>query len=456
MLQSKTKGLTKDVADFIQNYTFENIPQEAIPLIKNAFIDTIGVALAGKDEECSKILLEVVKDEQAKGDSSIWGYSQKTSASLAALVNGTMSHALDFDDVNSKATQAHPSAALVPAIIAAAQEVDASGKDMILAYFVGFEVMAYIGKAITYNHYKIGWHGTATMGVLGCTAAASKLYKLSEEQIEDALGIAVSHMSGSRQNFGTMTKPFHAGNAARSGIFSSKLAQKGFTADRAILEAPLGLFALYLKEGEIKVKDSIGESFEITNTKLSIKQYPCCYGSHRAIDGTKILLQKFKFKPEQIEEIRVIAPKNGFTPLIHKLPQTGLAGKFSVEFPIAVMIYEGKVNVASFNTEEVLRPEIQEMMKKVVREEDESIEIKQSAIEEGHITVRIRLLDGTEFEEQIKMPKGAAEWPLSSDELKEKFLDCVSNSLSDKKAKELLNRLNYLESVESVKEISCF
>nr|WP_301286057.1 MmgE/PrpD family protein [Lysinibacillus endophyticus] len=450
------KQLTTSVAQYIATTQFQDIPAEAIQIIKNAFIDTIGVAFAGVKEESVQILWDFLQEEGGKENATVWGKSGlKSSATLTALANGTMAHALDFDDLNAKSTHAHPSASLVPAILAAGEEVNASGKELITAYFIGLEVMGYIGRILTYNHYHIGWHGTATNGVLGCTAAVASLYKLNVEQIENALGIAVSHVSGTRQNFGTMTKPFHAGKAAHSGITAAKLAKKGFTADRHSLEAPLGLFKLYVKDSEPYITKEIGERVELLETKLTLKKYPCCYGSHRAIDGTTRLLAH-GIDVEKIRNITVTGPVNAFAPLIHKRPKTGLEAKFSLEFPISLILLDQKLDISSFEDSTVLREDVQRLIQKIERREDPSIYVETSAIDEGYIEVAITLTDGNMISERVTHPKGSIENPLSTEEVVEKFIACVQTVLTQSEAEQFADELLRLESLDNLDGIRSF
>mgnify|MGYP001370608410 CR=1 FL=1 len=446
-------GLTRDVSEFVAGMAYERIPAQAIPIVKNAFIDTIAVAVAGSEEDCSRIVKEVAREEQAAQIASVWGAGWKTTAIHAALVNGTMSHALDYDDVNSRATLGHPSTAIVPAVVAVAEEVGASGKDMILAYFTGFEVMAYIGKVMSFRHYSRGFHGTATMGVLACTAAAGKLYGLSAEQMGHAFAIAVSHAAGVHRNYGTMTKPLHPGKAARDGIMAAKLAKKGFTGGADIFEAPKGLLEVY-GEGRPMTSEKIGDTVELLNTGLSVKKYPSCYCTHRSIDAIQELSVKHGITADQVARIHVKVPPGVLMPLIYSRPQKGLEGKFSMEYTVAAMLVDGKVNFASFTDEMVQRPEIQALIQKITKEEDPSIEVKAGGVEEGHVDVTVTLHDGTAYTHRIHNPKGSAEWPLTAEELKDKFMDCMQGNIETDRANRLYGFLAALEQAESARSLS--
>ncbi|MFQ5933470.1 MAG: MmgE/PrpD family protein, partial [Dehalococcoidia bacterium] len=222
-------NITESVADFILETRLDDVPGEAIIQAKRAILDTLGVALAGSREEPSRIVLEFVQERGGRATASIVGAGLRTDCLSAALVNGTMAHALDYDDVND-AMMGHPSAPLVPAVMALAQEVGASGERALEAFLVGFEVECKLGLAVGHSHYVKGWHATSTLGTMGAAASAAKLLGLDKRCTQMALGIAASMAGGMRQNFGTMTKPLHVGHAARSGLLAALLAQKGFTA----------------------------------------------------------------------------------------------------------------------------------------------------------------------------------------------------------------------------------
>lgn len=444
-------SLTKQIAQFIYDFEYDQIPEQAIRVIKNAFIDTIAVGIAGSNEDSSKIVKEFVKSEDSRGVSTIWNSYQKASPSYAALVNGAMSHALDFDDVNT-AVQGHPSTVIVPTVMAAAEEVGASGKSAILAYFVGFEVMAYAGKLVGVYSYHKGWHGTATLGVIGATATAGKLYGLNVEQLEHAIGIAVSNSSGVMQNFGTMTKPYHPGNAARAAIVSATLAKSGFTANRKIIEGSKGFIALYGDRKEPATTEKIGEKFELIETGIGVKKYACCYATHRSADAVLELLKETTINPEDIKAIHVRGPKGAFTPVIYTEPITGLEGKFSVELVIAAAFIDHKISLNTFTDCEVQRENVQRLLCKVTKSEDSSIPIKENGIMEGFIELTITLKK-EKLVKKISHPKGSAEWPLTQEELHEKFMDCTNNRLKQSTTSNVWEILDQLENQNELIEL---
>ena len=258
-------AITEQLAQLIAETTYEQLPASAVTQAKRALLDIIGVTLAGHGEAAGQIITAFVKDAGGHQEAAILGTSLYTSPALAALANGTLGHALDFDDVTFH-LRGHPSAPVVPAVLALGQALVASGKDVITAFVIGVEVEAKIGKAMTSAHLRRGWHPTATIGTLGAVAAAAKLFRLTGPQVQMALGIAASKAAGLRQNFGTMTKPLHAGEAARNGVEAAQLAQRGFTADPHILDSRFSFFNVFVGEGEFvpeTVIQEFGAPYEI-------------------------------------------------------------------------------------------------------------------------------------------------------------------------------------------------
>ncbi len=242
-------AITEQLAHLIAETTYAQLPANAVTQAKRALLDTIGVTLAGHGEEAGRLITAWVEDVGGCQEAAVLGTTLYTSPGLAALANGTLGHALDFDDVTEH-LRGHPSVPVTPVVLALGEAMGASGAEVITAFVVGVEVEAKIGKAMTSAHPRRGWHPTATIGPLGATAAAANLLGLTPAQVRMALGIAASKAAGLRQNFGTMTKPLHAGEAARSGVEAAQLAQRGFTADPQILEGRFGFFNTFVGSGE--------------------------------------------------------------------------------------------------------------------------------------------------------------------------------------------------------------
>ena len=221
--------LAHKIAERIHALRYEDVSALALEWTRHAFIDTVACTLAGMAEEAPHILMSVPGIAEAPGPSTIWATGRKTSVLDAALVNGTASHALDYDDV-AGVMGGHPSAMLVPSMIALGESLGLSGRELTLAYVVGYEAECRIARGVHFHHYDKGWHPTATLGIFGTVAAAARLLNLTIDQTAVALGLAASFASGLKANFGTMTKPLHVGHASRNGLFAAFMAQRGFTA----------------------------------------------------------------------------------------------------------------------------------------------------------------------------------------------------------------------------------
>jgi len=444
-------GATRDSAAWVARFAIGGAAPEVTTAAKAAVLDTTGVILAGTPEPVTRIVASVVAEDGSRPVADQLGGDLRTSAEGAALVNGTSGHALDYDDVNLS-VRGHPSIAVLPAAFAAAQSVGASGRALLEAYIAGVEVMAKLGRAMGPAHYRAGWHATSTLGTLGAAAAAGKLFGLEIPQLEHALAIAVSEASGCQQNFGTMTKPFHPGHAARCGVHAARLAGKGMTGDPTAIEGPLGFFAVF-SFGAAQLNglaDSLGRPFEFVSAGLSVKKYPCCFATHRAADGVLDLIRERDIRPEDVEAVTVTVPVGGRQPLIHDRPKTGLEGKFSMPYVMAAAVLDRRLVLDSFTDAAVRRPEAQALLQKVTTIEDPSMADAWNPTAQGHVVVTVRAA-GREHTRRIDHPRGSREIPLRHDELVEKFRDCAHRALA---ADAVERALSLLESVETVADVN--
>ena len=438
---------TEGIAQFIVNTTYEALPEEAIKFAKQGITDCLGAALAGCPELGSKLITEYVKKKHGAPESSIIAGRFKAPACEAALANGTMAHLLDYDDV-SIPFGGHPSVALLPAVLALGEKLGCSGKEALLAYIVGFEVATRIGLTCFARHYELGWHTTVTFGTIGATAAAAKLLKLDVDKSRVALGIGASLAGGLKRNFGTMTKPLHAGNAARNGIMAATLAQQGFTADGDIFDGP-GSFCYVLGGGAEfdldKTTQDLGQKFNICSS-LEIKPYPSCRGTHAGIDAAVQVKDKYSFQPDDITEVEYHVGSITSLACFHHQPQTGLEGKFSLEFCAALAFLEGKITLAQFTDEKVKDSAIQDLISKT------KIIVNPKLPKEAltPVEIKVKLKDGKVLLHKIKAAKGEPKNPLSQEELSAKFKDCASIALPPKEVDKLLRLASELELMKDI------
>lgn len=415
---------------FITETNYQNLPQEVVLTAKQAILDTMGVALAGWNEPAVEIAKKVYASQvnEHGGVSSLWGDSLKVECDKAAIINGTASHVLDYDDASSGVV-IHPSAPILSAVIPLAEKIGATGKEIITAYAVGTEVMVRIGQVMGIRHYSLGWHATDTLGTLGASAACSYLLHLNAEQCANAIAIAASMAGGLRKNFGSMTKPLHVGLSASHGIQAAELAKCDFTGNIEIF-GEHGFFTAFSGGAEQQELDyainaiRFGEPFDIL-TGLSVKKFPCCFGTHRFIQGTLDLREEHHLHLEDIQEIVLRAQSRSFLPLVHSRPVTGLQGKFSAEYTVLAAINDGDIGLSSFEDEKVQRRKIQELLPSVkLLELQETIQDKQSN-KLLPIEIQIRTKSGKTFDKTVLHAPGSLEKPLNEKEYREKWKSCL-------------------------------
>lgn len=420
-------SLTEHVVRFITGTPAESIPPEAISAAKRALLDTTGVTLAGVPEDGPTIVRELVSGH-GPGPVSILGSDQRALLLDAALATGTAAHALDYDDTTAP-LHGHPSAPLLPAVFAIAEERGRSGAALLDAFVVGFEVEARLGHAVDPSHYNHGWHATATAGTLGVAAAGARLLGLDAEHTAHALGIALSLAGGSRANFGSMTKPLHVGNAARGGLQAVLLAERGFTAAEESIGGPMGFLELFAPEGGSAPErlDPLGESWGIVDPGINVKRYPCCYGTHRAADGLFALIEAHDLRPDQVERIEVRVDIGGLAALIHPRPRDGLQGKFSMQYVLAAVLLDRELRLATFEDEAVFRPEAQRLIERIHTSEGAPPAEFPDAPKFAHLDVT--LADGGRLERSVDEAAGSASRPLSWDGLADKYRDAAARVL---------------------------
>src|SRR5688500_7944986 len=303
--------LALELAKRINALRYEEMPPEAVHWAKVGILDLIGVTLAGAGEDTTRIPRGVLLHGGASGSSLLFdGGATRVGALDAALINGTASHALDFDDCNNT-IGGHPTAPILPALFALADDVGASGREFIAAYVAGFETECKIAMGVHFYHYTHGWHPTATLGVFGSTAACAKLLKLPDDKTAIALAIAASLASGIKANFGTMVKPLHVGHCTRNGLFAALLARGGFTANAGAFEHKQGFFNVFNGEGnydEAKILPAWGKPLDIVKPGIAVKQYPCCGSTHSALDAMLGLVREHKPAVDDIERVDVWTP----------------------------------------------------------------------------------------------------------------------------------------------------
>ena len=457
-----TTGATERVASFIAATTLDALPAAAIPKAKKAIADTFAALLAGATSEVSQPLLRYVEASRAKGDVPILGTGRSTSPETAALVNGTFGHALDYDDVLSM-IPGHPSTVILPALLASFDDRPPGGRRFVEAYVLGVEVGGKIGLGMTNGHYQRGYHATGSLALFSALAALIKLHRVDVSAAQHAFGIAGSMASGLRRNFGTMTKPLHAGIAARSALTAWRLASCGFDAAPDILEAKAGLYAtLGVPESSADLTaERLGRPFVIDDPGLALKKFPCCYAMHRGMDGLLALRAKLGFDAESIEKVICRMPPGGMQVLTYPRPVTGLEGKFSLPYALAAGALEGGYSLWTFTDEAVRRPEIAALYAYIDAHEDPACRgddpdyDTHSSGSRGFVEVEVRLRDGRSERTRVDKAPGSPARELTWDELHRKFLDCAraSNRIAPPRAEEAFEKIQRLEELGDINEL---
>jgi 2-methylcitrate dehydratase PrpD len=421
-------SLATQIAERIHALRYEEIDASARDWAASAFVDTVGVTLAGIQEEGPTILRRVPGIAIAPGPALILGTSVETSVLDAALVNGTASHALDYDDVVGS-LGGHPSAMLVPALIPLAQMLGSSGQDVILAYVVGFETMCRIARGVHYHHYEKGWHPTATLGIFGTVAAASRLLSLPVDRTAIALGMAASFASGLKANFGTMTKPLHVGHAVRDGLFATLMAKEGFSANPAAFEHKQGFLEVFNGPGtyeEGRILNGWYDPIECGGAgDPGLKPYPCCGSTHPSIGRAIALVQQHQLVPDQIAHVQVMPHARRLPHTNNPDPRTPLAAKFSMQYCVARALTDRSVKLAHFEADAPFDPAIRALMQRIEAHPHRDMP------NDWGTEVIIETKDGARFASRLDdySSRGPAGEPMSHAELWSKFSDCAARSL---------------------------
>lgn len=442
-------ALTEELASFATSIQPDMIPEGVADVAKRAILDCLGCTLAGARTETAKLLL-VVLDEAGGGkpESTILGTTLRANSWWAALVNGTLAHALDYDDSHRVLT-GHPSAAVLPAALALAERVGATGRDLLAAYVAGAEVAIGLGAVMNPEHYARGWHATSTVGTIGAAAAGCRILGLAPHEAGVALAIAASLACGLQENFGTMTKPLHAGKAASNGVLSALLAAKGWTAGKGVLEAqPRGFLSLFgASNPPGAVVESLGNEFRLQG--MMFKKYPSCAATHPAIDAALAVRADPGFAPTEVEEVQCSINNLARQVLVYDHPATPLEAKFSLPYCVAVVLVHGKVGVDAFAPASLADARVQAMMGRVRK--ICAFEVARGTF--GPAEVEVRLRDGRVVRKRVEMARGE-DAPLEWDELIAKFEDCTSRTLPLDRVKEAVATVRRLEDLGDVRELT--
>lgn len=402
------------------------ITESAFTWSKHAVLDWLGVTIAGSREPLSEMLVADAMDEGAMGATHVIGRSECTTASQAALINGAASHALDYDDVHL-GMNGHPSAPVLPALFALAEQYQASGADVLTAFIAGYEAECLISAMIGSSHYDDGWHNTATIGTFGAAIASAKLLGLSAEQIAMSIGIASTQAAGLKSMFGTMCKPLHAGKAAMNGLLAARLASRGFTSRVDALECDQGFGATQSRGfAALPVRPDPHVPFAIEANLF--KYHAACYLTHSPIEAVAALGQEHQLKPDDIDQILLQVPQGHLKVCNIPDPETGLEIKFSLRHTAALALTGGDTAALETYSDTVAqRPELVALRQKVAV--TTKAFPRHSAAE-----VVIGLTNGTELKKAADVGEPAVDLEAQWGRLTHKFHSLVDPILGTEKA----------------------
>ena len=436
--------VTEKLARFAVETSYRSFPKPVIHQAKRCFLDLLGVALGGSRQPLGNILVKVVKDFGGKPQATVLGHGLKTNVMNAALVNGAIAHALDYDDTHIGSI-GHPSAPVVPAVLAVAEWKGLSGKSALEAFLLGFEVETRIGLGLGTKHYDRGWHTTSTFGRFGAAVAAGKLLGLSLEQMKQALGLAGTQAAGLRLVFGTMTKPFHPGKSAFDGVLSAILAQRGFTCTPNILEAKKGFVEVLGDHSKLEpMVKNLGKKYEVLND--TFKPHAACLLTHPTIDAIIDMRNKYHLRPEDIGEIQCDVARFCLDSAGQVEPRTGLAGKFSTYYCAALALAEGVAGEEMFTDRKVLDPKMVALRKKV-----KARVVPRFKDTEAKVTITTK--EGKKYSAYVDRPKGDPRNPPTDRELENKFRSLAAFALPKPKIDRLIRTLWNLEKIGNVRQL---
>lgn len=441
--------LSEEIAEYTVGLQFQDLPPGVVEASKTAVIDWLGSVLAGSNEQPAKMVASVVRRAGGMPQATLIGFNEKNSALNAALVNGTSCHILELDDLH-RSSILHPAAPIISAAVAAAEEREVSGRDLITAVVAGYEAGIRIAEAVTPSHYYY-WHTTATCGTFGATVAAAKIISLDIAGIINALGNAGSQAAGLWEFLkdGAMTKHLHPGKAALNGLLAVYLAEQGFTGAKQILEGDKGFFkataAEYFPE---RATDGLQREYRILDN--SYKVYPSCRHTHSSVD-LALKLASGGLEPMDISEILIKTYRHARDLVGGNDYETPYKAKFSLPYCLAAAIVDKKLDLNSFDFTVPPDPMIAELVSRCRVDVDP--ELEKLYPERWAAVIEVKLKNGRLIKDRTEFPRGDPENPASAEDMRNKFIQLSSLVWSSKKVNRTLELLGALENLERANTI---
>ena len=448
--------LATQFAERIHALRYEDLTPVAREWVGHAFIDTVGVTIAGVVEDGPQILMRM-PGMGAPGPCVVIGTDRRMGPLDATLVNGTASHVLDYDDMVGSLA-GHASAMLVPPLLALGEYLGSSGRDLAVAYVAGFETACRIGRGVHHHHYDKGWHPTSTLGIFGTVAATARLLNLTVDQTAAALGLAASLAGGLKSNFGTMTKSLHVGHGTRSGLFATLMVREGFTANPATFEHKQGFLEVFNGPGTYDASRMLGDwyaPFECDGPAgIGLKPYPCCGSTHPAIETVADLAKKYDIDPEQVVTLEVMPHSRRLPHTDNPDPQTSLGAKFSQQYCAARALVSRSAKLEHFEGDAPFDPVVRSLLQRTTARPHP--DWAADAPLQWGVEVVVTMKDGRRLVSRVDDYKkfGPGSRTMPREAMWEKFEDCAKRSLPRAQIAPLFEQLERIDRVENLTEVA--
>jgi 2-methylcitrate dehydratase PrpD len=443
---ARVEGLTRALAERARTLTFADIPDETRTWARQCVLDYIACGVAGASDELAGILVAELSEQGGRESATIFGRAARLPAASAALINGAASHALDFDDVNL-AMPGHPSVAILPALLALAEEYGSSGEAVLTAFVAGYELQCRVGRVLAPGHYDVlGFHATATIGSFGAAAACAHLLRLNGDQFGTALGIAGTQAAGLKSMFGTMCKPLHAGKASYHGLMGAKLAMRGFSSRLDIIECQQGFASTHSPDFHPERAAETPEHGWYIRSNL-FKYHAACYMVHSSIEATRKLREQFGVTPDRVDRVSVELEESCDRICNIPAPSTGLEAKFSLRLATAMGLAGIDTGCLSTYSEAVAGdPELVRLRDKV------SLDFR-TGIPNTFADVEVLLTDGTRLRARHDSGIAATDAADQGRRLEQKFAGLVEPVLGSQRCRALISGISSFDTLGDLREL---
>jgi 2-methylcitrate dehydratase PrpD len=449
------KSIAEKISAFVAETRLRNIPPPVREQATLHMLDGLATMLGGANETSSRILRTYFSAPPRNARATVVGAAGKFSAEQAALINGLQCHVLDYDDAQlatlpnrPAGQQTHPTAPVLAAALALAEDRGRSGRALLASYIVGVEVACRLGDAVDPGHYRDGYHPTGTLGIFGAAAACAHLLRLQPKSVRRALGLAGTLASGLRANRGTMAKGLNAGHAARCGLLAATLAARGFTASENIFDDAMGVFAALCRHAIDTELLHFGDPFFFASPGVALKLYPCAGVLHPALDISLELRRRHTVAAQNITRITVTLDRAAASPLVYSEPTNALEARFSLQFAVAVALIRGAAGLKEFAMPLVRDRAVRSLMKRIeLVRRTRSREATEAGVD---TVIEITLSDGGKYRGRSAIAQGHPTLPLPRAAIEEKFLQCADGVVSEKQAARFLRNFARLERIPAL------